>query len=420
VLRLSAEALGKRFRRHTRPPARRWHDLLRAPWRGGRTEEFWALRDVSFAVHAGEMLGVIGHNGAGKSTLLNLLGGISEPSEGAVRAHGRIGALLDLGGGFVGDLTGRENAELAGVVAGLTRREIRARLPEVASFAELDTFLDEPVRTYSTGMAARLAFSVAVHTDPDILLVDEFLSVGDLAFQAKCRARIQALRAAGCAIVFVSHSVDDIRALCDRALWLQHGRAQAIDAPDVVTARYETAMYEETIRRMPRDVAPVRVASGRVLVPNENRLGSLEVRVTHVATRPGPVIRSGDPLEVDIDYHSEQSVVGAVFVVSIVRDDGTICMDTNTQSARVEVPALRGDGRVTLRVERLDLGAGRYVVNVGIFENAWRHAYDYHEKVYPLTVDGAPGQKGILAPPCRWSHTAHGAVRRAGEDPVSP
>jgi lipopolysaccharide transport system ATP-binding protein len=418
MVRVAAEHLGKRFRRHVWRSARRWRDVLRAPWRRSSAEEFWALRDVSFELDDGEMLGVVGHNGAGKSTLLNLLGGIGEPSEGRVRVSGRIGALLDLGGGFVGDLTGRENAELAGVVAGLTRPEIRARLPEIVSFAGIEAFLDAPVRTYSTGMAARLAFSVAVHTEPAVLLVDEFLSVGDLAFQAKCRARIRALRDAGCAVVFVSHSVDDVRKASDRVLWLSQGRVVALGAPDVVAARYETEMTEETVRRMPSNVAPVRVASGRTLTPNENRFGSFEATITRVTTRPAEAIRTGDPLEVEIDYHSEQRVIGAVFVVSITRQDGAVCLDTNTQTGRVAMPDLHGDGRITLRIERLDLGDGTYCVNVGLFEARWTHAYDYHGEVYPLTVDGPSAQKGVLAPPCQWTIDEHTTMPDRDQDSV--
>jgi lipopolysaccharide transport system ATP-binding protein len=400
VIRVAAEHVGKRFRPPAPRSGRRVRALVRAPWRRASTDEFWALRDVSFEVHEGEMLGVVGHNGAGKSTLLNLLGGIGVPSEGRVRVSGRIGALLDLGGGFVGDLTGRENAELAGVVAGLTRREIRARLGEIVAFAEIEQFLDAQVRTYSTGMAARLAFAVAVHTDPDVLLVDEFLSVGDLAFQTKCRARIRALRDAGCAIVFVSHSLEDVRQLSDRALWLSHGGVVALDVPEVVTARYQSERFEETVRRMPSGVAPVRLPSGPMLTPNENRFGSFEATITRVVVPS--TVATGGPLDVEIHYRSERRVAGTIAVVSITRDDGTVCVDLNTQSSRVALPDLHGDASITLRIERLDLGPGSYSVSVGLYEATWKYAYDHHERAYPLTVEGEAANTGIVVPPCRW------------------
>jgi lipopolysaccharide transport system ATP-binding protein len=401
MLRLSARHLGKRFRRHTRAGSRSWRELLLTPWRRSPSEDFWALRDVSIELHAGEMLGVIGHNGAGKSTLLNLLGGVGAPTEGSVQIHGRIGALLDLGGGFVGDLTGRENAILAGVVAGLTRQEVLQRLDEIVAFAEIEAFLDEPVRTYSTGMAMRLAFAVAVHTDPDILLVDEFLSVGDLAFQTKCRARIERLRDTGCAIVFVTHGIEQVRDMCDRALWLSHGRVMALAAPDEVTALYETEMREETLRRTP-EVAPPVEGGDASLAPKKNRFGTFEVAITRVQLRPPDAIRTGDPLEVEIHYRAPHAVKDAIFVVSMSDEEDNLYLDTSTQGAKVPVPELHGDGVIRFRAERLDLTPGRYFVNVGVFEGKWKHAYDYHWNVYPLTIDGAPGHKGLLAPPCRW------------------
>lgn len=383
-----AESVCKRYR-HRRKVAS-----------GGR--EFpLALRDVSFSVGPGEMLGVIGANGAGKSTLLRLLGGIGRPTTGTIRTTGRVGALLDLGGGFLGDLSGRENAMLAGVVAGLLRREMRERFDDIVAFAELEDFIEEPVRTYSTGMLMRLAFSVAVHTDPGILLVDEFLSVGDLAFQAKCHARITALRQSGCGIVMVSHGMDQVRRLCDRGLWLKQGEVAAFGNAEVVAGLYETEMHEETLRRTPE--GPARQIGGDVaLVPRENRFGTFEMEIDSVQLQPGKIVRSGGPMAVSIGYHARSRVAAPVFVVSITREDGTVCLDTNTHLARVEVPDCVGSGSLLFTLDRLDLGAGGYFLDVGVFESNWKHAYDYHWHAHPFTVDGATDHKGLLAPPCRW------------------
>ena len=399
--RILVQNLGKRYLRHAPERPRRWRDLLNPRSRGQRGDAFWALRGVSFSLHAGQMLGVIGPNGAGKSTLLCLLGGVGQPTEGHAMVQGRIGALLDLGGGFVGDLTGRENAMLAGVVAGLTRDEVRAQLAEIVAFAEMEDFLDEPVRTYSSGMTMRLAFSVAVHTRPDVLLVDEYLSVGDLAFQARCRARIRALRDAGCAIVLVTHDVAQVRELCDRALWLREGRVAALDEPENVTRAYENQMREETLRRTPA-TPPMALAGGRRLSPHENRFGSLEIEIIRVDTRPAHVLRSGETLEVELEYRSAVLITAPVFVVSLTQEDGTVVLDTNTQSARVATADVHGGGRIRFRIDRLDVAAGHYFINVGVFEQRWSHAYDYHWHVYPLTVEGAAAHKGVLAPPCRW------------------
>ncbi|WP_035601362.1 ABC transporter ATP-binding protein [Haloferula sp. BvORR071] len=363
----------------------------------------WALHDVSFSVAPGEMFGVVGANGAGKSTLLRLLGGVGRPSTGSIRVAGRIGALLDLAGGFLGDLTGRENAVLAGVVAGLLKREIEARMDQIVAFAELEEFIDEPVRTYSTGMMMRLAFSVAVHTDPEVLLVDEFLSVGDLAFQAKCHARIRALRDGGCAIVMVSHGMEQVRQLCDRVLWLRSGEVAALGTAEVVAGLYETEMREETLRRTPD--GPKRTSGGLDLVPRENRFGTFEVELDSVVFHPGDMIFSGDALGVTLCYHAKVPVNSPVFAVSISKKDGTPCLDTNTHMARVEVPDLREKGErreIRFEIDRLELAAGNYFLDVGIFESDWKHAYDYHWHAYPFTVEGAPAHKGLLAPPCRW------------------
>jgi len=386
VSRIIADKVCKQYR-----PTGRFSRKSSAPW---------ALREVSFSVGPGEMFGVVGANGAGKSTLLRLLGGVGRPTTGSIEVSGRIGALLDLGGGFLGDLTGRENAVLAGVVAGLLKQEIEDRLAAIVAFAELEDFIDQPVRTYSTGMIMRLAFAVAVHTDPEVLLVDEFLSVGDLAFQAKCNARIKLLRDGGCAIVMVSHGMDSVRQLCDRVLWLKSGEVAALGSAEVVAGLYETEMREETLRRTPD--GPARSNGGLELVPRENRFGTFEIEIDSVNFSPGTLLRSGEPLAVTLAYHSKVAVPAPVFVVSITREDGAVCLDTSTHLAKVDIPDVQGAGQIVFSIDRLDLAVGSYFLDVGIFESEWKHAYDYHWHVYPFSVEGAPAHKGIIAPPCHW------------------
>lgn len=201
-------------------------------------EEFWALRDVSFTVAPGETVGIIGPNGAGKSTILKLIARIIKPSSGRIAVRGRVGALLELGAGFHPDLTGRENIYLNGSIMGLSRAEIRRRLDDIISFAELERFIDVPVKHYSSGMLVRLGFSVAVHTYPEILLIDEVLAVGDAAFQRKCIERIISIKKSGSTILFVSHDMEAIQMLCDRALWLNNGYLMADDVPSVVISKY--------------------------------------------------------------------------------------------------------------------------------------------------------------------------------------
>jgi lipopolysaccharide transport system ATP-binding protein len=345
------------------------------------------------------MLGVIGANGAGKSTLLRLIGGIGLPTSGRILVDGRIGGLLDLGGGFLRDLTGRENAMMAGVVAGLLRDEIAERLPQVAHFAELVEQIDAPLRTYSAGMQMRLAFAVAVHTDPDVLLVDEVLAVGDLAFQAKCHARIRAMREQGCAIVMVSHGMDAVKTMCDRALWLRRGEVAALGDPRDVSSLYEAEMHLETLRRAP-DAPAGLSGSGIPHAARETRF--LEVEISSVTVRPSGVLRGGDPLEVEFDLDARASVSSPIFFLSITSEDGTVCVDTSTRSAEVEVPDLAGPAHVHFAIDRLELATGRYFVNVGVFKTDWSDAYDFRWHAHPLTVESSTAHRGVLAPPSRW------------------
>ena len=242
---ISVSNVGKAFRRyHADRPGTIQEAVAKGLRRMRSVERFWGLRDVTFSVPAGRTVGIIGANGSGKSTLLRLIGGVGRPDTGTIDVTGRIGALLDLGAGFHPELTGRENAILAGILNGLTRAQVLERLDAIVTFAEVVDALDNPVRTYSSGMQMRLAFSVAVHTDPEVLLIDEALAVGDLAFQAKCLDRIAQFKAGGCAILLVSHDMTIVQQFCDEVVWLSGGRIVAHgDAADVVH-RYAARMSE--------------------------------------------------------------------------------------------------------------------------------------------------------------------------------
>ena len=237
--RVVVTGVGKTFRRVHSDRPRTIQELVAKGARGKKSvERFWSLRDVTFTVGAGKAVGIVGTNGSGKSTLLRLIGGVGRPDSGTIEVHGRLGALLDLGAGFHPDLTGRENAVLGGILNGLTRREVLERLDAIVNFAELEEALDNPIRTYSTGMQTRLAFSVAVHTEPDILLIDEVLSVGDIGFQRKCLDRIAAFKAAGCSILLVSHQGTMVQDFCDEAVWLSGGRLLAQGGARDVVRQY--------------------------------------------------------------------------------------------------------------------------------------------------------------------------------------
>jgi len=240
---IRVEGLSKLFPRfHADKPMTLQEVFQRGLRRMRPTDFFWALEDVSFVVEPGRMVGVVGLNGAGKSTLLRLVAGVGRPDRGRVELRGRVGAILDLGVGFHPELTGRENVYVSGVTSGLTRAEVEERFDEIVAFAELADFLDNPLRTYSSGMQLRLAFAVASHIEPEVLLVDEVLAVGDLRFQEKCFERLARFKSQGCTGLLVTHAPEHVQRLCDEALWLHEGRLAAHGPADEVVKRYLDAM----------------------------------------------------------------------------------------------------------------------------------------------------------------------------------
>lgn len=402
-------SLSKNFRRYDKNRPQTIQEMVLSGFKAFRSsDKFWALRDINITVATGRMVGVIGSNGAGKSTLLRLTGGVGQPDQGTVTVNGRIGALLDLGAGFHPDLTGRENVFVSGVIDGLTRRQVAARFDDIVAFAELEDFIDNPLRTYSTGMRMRLAFAVAVHIEPDVLLVDEVLAVGDMAFQQKCLDRIAQFKQAGCTILLVSHDVAMVRKLCDEVLWLRKGQVVAYGPADIVTDQYTNEMSSETQRRTPKvQMAAQSSQNQKNLRINENRFGSLEMEIAGVrlidsANAEVHQLDSGQSLSVHIDYSAPQPIPSPVFGVSISQEDGQVCYDTNTAAAKFPLPTLTGDGQLCLNIERLDLSSGKYYVDVGVYEQDWAYAYDYHWHVYPLIINGPGNGKGVLQPPHHW------------------
>jgi lipopolysaccharide transport system ATP-binding protein len=318
-----------------------------------------------------------------------------------------VGALIDLGAGFHPDLTGRENVFINGVISGLTRREVARNFDSIVAFAELEQFIDSPIRIYSLGMQMRLAFAIAVHIQPAILLIDEVLAVGDVAFQGKCLDRIAHFKAQGCTVLLVSHDTSLVSQLCDEVLWLQEGRLAAHGTPDEVVNQYLAEMKVETRRRTP-DTQQARLTSAGIeLKLNENRFGSLEMEIEEVSLcdaqgEPALELDSGDALSIIIDYVAHQPISGPIFGATISREDGLVCWEGNTQSIPVPDGLIHGRGRVILHLNRLDLIEGQYFVDVGVYQHDWSYAYDYHWHVYSLIMHSVGGQQGILMPPHSW------------------
>jgi lipopolysaccharide transport system ATP-binding protein len=379
-------------------------DLTVHGWRRAPRERIVALRDVSFDVPAGRTLGLIGHNGAGKSTLLRLLGGVGKPDTGTISMPAKVSGLFELGTGLHPELTGRECILVTGVLAGLTRAQVRARTGDIVDFAEIGAVIDEPTRTYSTGMQSRLAFATAVHVDAEVLLVDEILAVGDIAFQTRCLDRIRAMQSAGVTVVVVSHDPALIDDICDEVVWLQGGRLIGQGKPREVTRHYRAAMEAETRCITPIDAPVVETHAGLALRARENRFGSLEAQITEVATcdawgLPADRIAPGDAitLHAGLRLRRPDDVVQVNAV--LLRDDGLMCVDTSTAATAA------GTGvRATLTVGRLDLAPGRYAWNVGIYAADWSRTLDFHWQAYPLEITGerAPTPPA-LTPPLTWS-----------------
>ncbi|MEP7004239.1 MAG: ABC transporter ATP-binding protein [Chloroflexota bacterium] len=349
-----------------------------------------ALQDVSFDVGAGEAFGVIGANGSGKSTLLKLMAGTAKPTSGVLDVHGRVSALLEIGAGFHPDFTGRENALLNGSILGLSRREMQRQLPSIEAFADIGRFFDAPVKTYSSGMYMRLGFSVAVHLEPDVLLVDEVLAVGDEYFQHKCFAKIEEFRKAKRTIVLVTHDLGAVERLCDRALWLDRGVVGKLGPTREVINAYHLQVGEREQRE--------RAAGGALGA----RWGSKEIAIASarvVGGRDGGVLESGDPAAIEIRYVNEADVDDAVFGVFIYREDGVGIYGTNTLIDQVSVPRRR-EGVARIRLPRLQLLPGAYDVDIGIIDPQSRY-YDYHEKGLSFRVIGESAEIGVA----RLDHT---------------
>jgi lipopolysaccharide transport system ATP-binding protein len=405
---IEVNGVSKRFRHYHDDRPNTFTEVFKKGFRQLRPSVvFWALRNVSFALEPGSMLGIIGGNGAGKSTLLRLIGGIGLPDEGTIVTQGRIGAILDLGAGFHPDLTGRENVHISGVIGGLSRSEVDERFDDIVDFAEAESYIDNPLRTYSSGMKMRLAFSVAAHIDPQILLIDEVLSVGDLAFQKKSLDRIHHFKSRGCTIVLVSHEVQQVEDLCDKVMWLRSGEIAALGEAKVVVGHYRAEMQAEMRRRTPAASPPTITPQGVALRPNENRFGSQEIRISSVQLLDEYGIQtteleSGQPLGVDIKLESELNLRRPHASITITREDGFVCYDSNSAESNVDLPEIHGPLNLRVTLERLDLTPGDYFVDVGIYPQDWSYAYDYHWHVYPLKICGRGGQKGILATPLQW------------------
>ncbi len=368
---IEVQDLSKRYRLYRRRHQSVKEILVRRSL--GEWDDLWALRDVSFQVPRGQTLGVIGENGSGKSTLLKLLVGIIHPDAGTILARGRVSSLLELGAGFQPEYTGRENIYLYGALLGLRRREVREKFDAIVEFSELGSFIEYPVKNYSSGMYMRLGFSVAVHLRPDILLIDEILAVGDASFQQKCFQHLNSLRRQGCTIVLVSHDLESVARFCERAIWLDRGHLRA-DGPSERTIE---EYIEESSRRTFAE-RTARTAGGE-------QVRIVEVRFSGPDGQSRSLFKSRQPLTVDIEYEASEAIREGAINFTVFRADGIRVLDAPTNEPETfEIRPGRHVAR--LHFPSLDLHAGSYQASISIWNPGSRTIYEFHDRAYPFRV----------------------------------
>jgi homopolymeric O-antigen transport system ATP-binding protein len=392
---LVLDHISKRYRVRRTASTRTLGQRLRAFRR--RFDEFWALRDVSFEVQRGETLGIIGHNGAGKSTILKLLSSVTAPTSGIIRIEGRLSALIEVGSGFHPELTGRENIYLSGSILGMRRREIAGKLERIIEFAGVADFIDMPVKHYSSGMYVRLGFSIAAHLEPDILLLDEVLAVGDAAFQVKCLDRINELHRQGRTIVFISHDLASVERLCGRVLLLHRGEVVASGCPrDVITTYQDVGSWCAGADERPPDVVLTH-----------------EAEITSVTCwaedgRAAATVRTGDATKVRVEYVSHTLLPDAVIEVYFLAVHGGAylpwCQLTTASAGAGGLPLNIGPGAVEFDVDPVTLLPGMYYLSVHITDNRPpRNAIDVQVRALTLRVDEGRSVRGSFYMPHRWT-----------------
>jgi ABC-type polysaccharide/polyol phosphate transport system ATPase subunit len=392
MIAIEAQNLGKRYRKAgIGVPTLR--DAFKGMFRRKPMEDFWAVRGLNFAIEPGRTIGVIGPNGSGKSSLLGLLAGTITPTEGSVRVAGRISSLLELGAGFHPDLSGRENVFLNAAILGIPQEDVRRRFDAIVDFAGLREFIDMPVKHYSSGMYVRLAFAVAVEMNPDVLLIDEVLAVGDMAFQMKCLDRIRDFKRRGKTILLVSHALETVEQFCDEVMLIHQGALIQRGPPAEVIFKYLKSYM-------------VRIG---MLNVEEHGTREVEIRAVRLLDGSGTetvVFTTGQPMVIEVQYHASRRIEKPVFGFNLKTGNGIYVFGSNTQIAKVPLEAIEGDGIMRLTIDPLTLMAGRFFLSLAI--HSWDHAVQYHrqEDLHPFMVKDASANHGLLQLNTAWEHRA--------------
>ncbi|HUT03934.1 MAG TPA: ABC transporter ATP-binding protein [bacterium] len=403
-------------------------DLWRRPKMPATTKFIVALKDVSLSVAPGVTAGIIGLNASGKSTLLRVIAGITKPTSGSVVVSGKVSTLLEVGAGFHPEISGRENIYINGAILGLPKRQIRERFDEIVRFAELEEFIDYPVKTYSSGMFMRLGFSIAVNVDPDILLIDEVLAVGDAVFAQKCYEKLYDYKRRGKTIVMVSHDLGAIRRLCEEVAWLHHGALMEYGEAEHVIGKYmqevthgelkryaeqhkmslETMAATKSERRTapPGEKLPYKAVAPAKPVQPAKRWGTREIEITSVVMRNQDgeeryVFACGETVFIEIAFESRKRIDRPVFGIGIFRTDGVWCYGTNTMIDGVSVESVDGKGKIAMKLNSLSLLSASYYLDVAAHaEND--HPYDYLNRLFTFAVRSDRPEMGLFRPEHEW------------------
>jgi len=347
-------------------------------------QEFWAVKDVNFNIPQGSVVGVMGPNGAGKSTILKLLSGIMSPTKGKMTINGRLSALIEVTAGFHPELTGRENVYLNGTILGMKRREIDRKFDEIVAFSEVEDFIDTPVKRYSSGMYSRLGFSVAVHMDPEIFIVDEVLSVGDIAFQSKCAQKMREILSGGATILLVSHQISLIQSLCKRVLLLNHGELIKDGPTDEIIPYYQNITFkknEEEFRHK------VKAEQGKVKVKQDLLVEITSVDLYGKDLKLKEEFAAGEDFEIKIDYDIKQEIDDPIVIVEIIRSDSLLCCSLNSKESGLSLGRVLGRASIRVIFKELNLAPGIYLTKVSFWEKDMIHPYIvYNSSVIRVTA----------------------------------
>ncbi len=414
---ISVQNASKLYRIYDKPSGRLKEILLRGRRKYHR--DFWALEDVSLEVETGEAVGVIGRNGAGKTTLLQIIAGVLQPTRGEVKVEGRVTALLELGSGFNPEYTGRENILLSGQILGFSEEEMRRRMDVIVRFAELEGFVDQPVKTYSTGMLMRLAFAAAIHVDPDVLIVDEALSVGDVYFQRKSLDRMEYFRKAGKTVLFVSHDPSLIQRFCSRALWLEQGRVAMVGAAKEVVTSYQafcSRLEEEHLRNAARNGGIVSREHDDILRELQltgARWGNGKIRFTGVEIinsrgEAAWIVKAGERATIRLQVEADDDYPEPVFAIDVHRFDGVFVGSINNLDTHpAPLPVKKGVNTIELRLPALELPYNVYFLSLKAYtENDgpdWKDPADIHNQMYQFDVVTDRVIHGLMRFDAEWS-----------------